>query len=705
MSSTHYFDAARLNMPVRRRVTYDAATTAGIGYIETAMGSTLPNAYKTALDTFVVGVKADGDWADLFEFFLPSTNNAAGNAMGFKLGVAGTYNGTCTHATRKVTMASGAYFESPYTPVDAWASATSGGLGFRRQNVIASAAAFECGAAGTADASNTGFSTNYNGWRIYDHSGGGANRILNTGASTTTASLYLGDRLNAAMKLSKYDGGGEATLETKANASGGTQHSFKLLFGASRSGVTINTIGNSREYDQFMILANGLSDAKRTRLLARFWTLLEALKAVALLTVADVPAYTVFQHTSGTATVALSGTYTGTVGPIQARVKRASDNVAVTGWASLDAAPAGGTFSGSISVPTGGPYYAEVRDASDPNLLGTGNAGWMVGNIVVAYGQSNMSYLFIHNSSPPAASSGTAYHNGTSWEAVPARNGAREFANAYVAGSGIPVGLIDASVFGQSLAYMSSGGAGYTAMLAKIAAAGGKAAMFLWMQGEYEAVPAGLSAASYKTNFDTMHGDVAAALSLTKTTLPFLVGSLGRCTIVAEYTDASWQKIKDAQIQLGLQTGVYFSHVNTDAVLFDGEIHFDAAAQGRAGKRFAQTALVALGLSATPAHFDIVSGSKLSSTTGRMTIAHSLGTDITVGADGWEVSADQSTWAAATPTRHSATEVNLSFSSIPGTVYVRYLYGNLASGVPDGVVDNSSLELPLTYSNGNITLV
>jgi hypothetical protein len=692
-----YFDPI-LNMPRKRKT--DPAAAAWIA-LEEAAGYTFTAGERAGTNTAFTRMRSQGLLSKVFRLQLFCMGTSARNAI-CPIGTT-TLVGGITHNSKSATAnGTTGYVNTGFIP-------SSGGW---TKDSIAYGYYLKTDVGGSVSAFGVNNGANQTIWGC-TRTGGVSFADFNTATGATTERV-IGTASGAAGLRTYWKNGANGAI-TNYNGSRTTIASNSGLTNVNGALPTIafffwaynnagSPIGYIAEEHSLQWIAGGLTSQETIDLELILYDWLTAFSVTPLLTLNDVPEFRVFQRESGTAEVPVTGSYVGTIGAVEARILDADDDSTVVDWTTIVASPSGGTFSGTLTVPEGGPYRQEIRLVADTSQTKRGNSFLGVGDVIVGYGQSNMTGMFFYASSPPAASAGTGYFDGTNWVTVPAFNGVREFANAYKAATGVPVALMDCSVVGESLEYMSPGGAGYTAMLAKLAAGGNKARMFLWVQGEFESDPGStVTGAQYKTNFATMHQAAADYLGKTREQVPFLIGSLGRAT--SGFSDAGWQKMQEALYQLDSQDGVYFSHSNTDAALID-YVHLNAASQGRQGKRFAQTAKIPLGLSAFPAHFDITGASTINGTTTNVTVAHSHGTDITVGPDGWEVSGDSGgSWIAATPTRVNATTIQLAHSSIAtgSTRRVRYLYGRLASGVPNGVVDNSSLALPLTYSNGAIT--
>src|SRR6185295_10522165 len=104
------------------------------------------------------------------------------------------------------------------------------------------------------------------------------------------------------------------------------------------------------------------------------------------------------RNTSNQAPVPLRGSCSGSVTSVQARaVARAAGQGTTTGWTTVDAAPSGGSYRGSLTVQ-GGWYNLEVRAMSGSTALATatldrvgiGEVFIVVGHSVAAGGSINL---------------------------------------------------------------------------------------------------------------------------------------------------------------------------------------------------------------------------------------------------------------------------------------------------------------------------
>lgn len=357
-------------------------------------------------------------------------------------------------------------------------------------------------------------------------------------------------------------------------------------------------------------------------------------------------------------------------------------------------------------------------------LLGAASATRL---LFVLYGQSNMDgFTTTSDGSPPAAAPNTSFYDGASIVAVPAANGIREFMNAVVAASGLPCIALSGAVPGASLSGLIKGTSAYTALMAQINAVilPTDRVFVLWDQGEGDANQSPHQLENiYKAEIAQLSSDLASDMSRTQANCPFIIASLGTCSITnaaldGGTTDISWQTVKNAHFNCSLeQPNTFFSHTNIDYVRFPADVyHYVGSGQAKQGKRFAQTINTMLGVSSGQAHWLISGGAVVDATHTNINVVHSLGTDFTPtsGGNGWEVSGNNgATWITATAARNSSTQIQLTHASISttSTRKVRYQWGLMppnASGsnpTTAPILDNSPLQIPLNYTTWDISPV
>lgn len=142
--------------------------------------------------------------------------------------------------------------------------------------------------------------------------------------------------------------------------------------------------------------------------------------------------------TETSTTIAVSGTYLGTVTNVEGRLVNKATDVVVQDWATLDTAVAGGTWSGSFTGVAAGEYYIELRPSNATANVYKGRNYHTVAYIFFWHGQSQLAIAW----ESKAALAGTY----TPIENLPAT------ARAYY------VGRSDSSTQGDRVAFMRMSG-------------------------------------------------------------------------------------------------------------------------------------------------------------------------------------------------------------------------------------------------------
>lgn len=415
----------------------------------------------------------------------------------------------------------------------------------------------------------------------------------------------------------------------------------------------------------------------------------------------------VFQRTFGgsSGSVPVSGTYDGSPAGIQCRVMNWSDDSELVTWTTIDASPSGGTFSGNITVPEGGPYYFQFRETGGSEVFGT-QCRFGVGAVGAFYGQSNAAFMSTLPTNAAHMTEGYTDQSlriNTGGLRAPTGAGEATFARALFDYAGIPCMFSNNAISGQSIDSLSKGaGTGhYEALIADLERIAPQGIEFMfWYQGEQDAVAGN---ADYAATLEALRLDIETDLGQSANTLKVYACSLAH----ADVADGAWDAIND-EIKEAASTysNIIFSHVTVDMIRTDG-FHATTEWYPKAGKRAARSVALQTGAVTGSHQFEIASAAITNATTTTVTVTHGLGTDFTPtsGIVGFEVSNDgfSSSIVTATGARTDATTITLTHSDIgTGSRQIRYLSGADptgvgASGAPSGIViDNGDLNMPLT---------
>lgn len=428
------------------------------------------------------------------------------------------------------------------------------------------------------------------------------------------------------------------------------------------------------------------------------------------ITLTDLTNLRVYQRNGTSASITVTGTYTGTPTAIQARIVQDGTSTEVVTWTTIDAAPSAGTFSGSITVGQGGWYNVQVRFSNDTGVTSNGSNKFGVGIVVLMIGQSNSELMFTQgtNTSPSLVSkhSGSAFPStvGTWATLGTTAQGAEALGSALVAQYGIPVGLLNYAVSGSAMnTWDGTGDTNYRNAKQGVIDSGGAVEYVSFIHGETDAT-SGTTQASYEIMLGTMTTNLRADITnrSTKTNLPILLALLGRGSTMT--SDANVEAIRAAQLsRVAALSDVYLSMITADLDLQSDHIHKTGASFAQQGQRLAECIKFLLGTVSTYRGPSIAGATVVDSTHTDVSIVHQGGTDFTPtsGINGFEIDDGGSIVVPSAAVRQDATTIRLTHTALSGgSPTVRYLYGldggvTYADAFSGEVVDNTSLALPL----------
>jgi hypothetical protein len=417
---------------------------------------------------------------------------------------------------------------------------------------------------------------------------------------------------------------------------------------------------------------------------------------------------------SGSATVSLTGTYTGTA-PNQWRVVQDGTSTAVTGldWQSFSSSPAGGSFSQSITVPKeAGWLNVQVRDSVGGATATSGKVG--TGVLVAVDGQS-WAWLFFSTTAyagdstltPNSLLRITGKQPGTgTWVAPSAAtmNGAIACGNALVTALGCPVGLVDGSWSGSGLTvttaggqWISGGSAGnaYTSSAAEVSAAGSVAAT-IWIQGQADA-GSSVSQSTYYTAFGQMAALRRTALGSTH---PYVIVTHPRQ--LAGLTDGQVEPIRKAHVQ-SCSDSYNYRVDSLDIPLHTDNVHPNASGCATLGARCAQAVLAALGIVSYYRGPRLTSVTQVSSTVYDLNLTpNSAGTNFTPtsGITGIRALVSGSPVTISSLVQQTSSTIRATLASAPGSMPTFDIGYGASPTITSFVTDNTPLALPLEYNSG-----
>ena len=319
-------------------------------------------------------------------------------------------------------------------------------------------------------------------------------------------------------------------------------------------------------------------------------------RAGGTVTITEPASYQVFQRDDADeADVRISGSYSGTAAAIEARFNGG-------GWQVIDAAPSGGSFSGTLDNQPAGGGSLEARIAGDAASADqVDNVG--VGDVFVVAGQSNAVGLGATNQPSPSVQPDGAFAglfgNDDTWKALsdpydsgtgqvdmvsfdaPGGSWVPALADHLIAdGDGVPVAFIPAAKSSSHILQWLRNTSTFTlygSMRRRIIEVGGGAGFgairaVLWMQGEYEANH-GWSTDEYRLVLEDLAQDMYADFGA-----PTVVGGLVN---IGWATDNVLETIRGAQrASAQSHPRVYLGPEHHDLDLGDNggdDIHLGAA--------------------------------------------------------------------------------------------------------------------------------
>jgi hypothetical protein len=218
----------------------------------------------------------------------------------------------------------------------------------------------------------------------------------------------------------------------------------------------------------------------------------------------ELPNQRVYQRVGATATVSLSGTFTGAASAVSVRVINAATSAEVQAWTQVanpslsdftsdfstefGAGGSAGSWTGTLSIPQGGWYKLQYRLADQPTAILTATNVIGVGDIWMLAGESQQSRMSTLASAAPTPDDRTVYFNsGTTWDlpgvvAGTGGNGVIRFLNVMRAATTVPQACIQVAVAGTSISDWEVGDPAYVTAASRLQAVG-TIAGFLWNQG------------------------------------------------------------------------------------------------------------------------------------------------------------------------------------------------------------------------------
>ena len=439
----------------------------------------------------------------------------------------------------------------------------------------------------------------------------------------------------------------------------------------------------------------------------------------------ELPNRRVIQRINGTASVRVSGSYTGAPSAVSARIINAETSAEVVGWTTV-ANPAVshfstafsssfgagevGTWNGTLSVPQGGWYKIQYRLSDAPAAVFTSVNTIGVGDIWLFAGESQQARMSTLVNTPPTPSDKTViFTGGTSWTlpgeiAGTGGNGVIKFLNLMTAATNVPQACVPVSVEGTAITDWEPTDSAYITAAARVAAAEGVAGV-LWHQGGSDISK--ITRADYKTRLASLRTGLQTSFPV----LRFGVFPLMHRTTAAD-SDFFTQEIRRAHYEyLSENPGTINLGWVPDVPMAD-DFNQTASGSEAIATSYAHALLFAMGLETTNALGPVITGATRNGATVTLAVQHRSGTALKINsgtvATGFQVfpretsHTDAAALAISSITLNAAT-IDIVLTSDPQTaVDVYYQYGRFSAASP--VYDNTVF-LGITTGNALQPLV
>lgn len=419
----------------------------------------------------------------------------------------------------------------------------------------------------------------------------------------------------------------------------------------------------------------------------------------AAVTITDTPIFWPGSVALGGRLMSQVGTYTGDVQALDYRVVNATTGAEVQTWVRMTGATiAAGSWSASVfapmcSIATNPKLRIQVRAANDVDARALSNAT-AVGLGFLIYGQSNAAFMGQGGATSYAVANAYSWSQDASsvWQggATTTTTRSQRMASEIAARSGIPAGICVFGVGSQTLANLTSRGAGYfdefeaAAATANIA---GYGQGLHWVQGEAEAAATGVfDEPAYDGTFDTLIAQVRDDLCESPDA-PIGVGVIGTTTgghISGDtFGNANWSAARACLFGLSDKPGVFAAASLTDATLAD-TLHYIPNSYVEFGRRAGLSMAQVLGYGGYNGRGPLITGATRAAAV--ITLAVDLNGAASVAGTGltnYEATLDGfATTLTINSAEVSGGNIVLTLSADPGApIQVRSFYG-MTYGTP-----------------------
>ncbi len=428
----------------------------------------------------------------------------------------------------------------------------------------------------------------------------------------------------------------------------------------------------------------------------------------ASITVNDFAEGHIFQRHREKAKIIVSGTYTGQMEAVEARVVESSSLEERVPWTLIDPSPQNGIFVGVLEdVPQGGWYHLQVRSRNDHAVATRGKHKWGVGMLIACLGQSNMKEWFYTGTDLKAHSLLRKFSE-SGWSKLNTTgNAAIAFGNRLINRLGIPVGLLDYSINGSGLRKEADWGTGYwedtapgsiyNRFIAGVSEVGGAVEHVIWIQGEADAARGTVLEDEYAASLEHFINHQVRPDILNGSDRPYLPFLVVMMIKRPGGRDEPHQAIRNAQKQVVAKVADCYLAATTLDLKNHGRQHLASNAYITLGIRVAQTVLFILGKEGYHRGPQIIDVKQAGSHTLEIKIKHSGGSDFKPfsGITGWQIRSGGLIVPIVEVRRHDPQTIRIDLEQpLTEKAEIRYLYG-ASPEVKGAVLDNSPISLPL----------
>jgi hypothetical protein len=431
--------------------------------------------------------------------------------------------------------------------------------------------------------------------------------------------------------------------------------------------------------------------------------------------VADFEDGRIFQRIDRSAKIVVTGTYTGVIDSVEARIIRDGSSEEIVPWTLIDKSPKNGIFVGEIpNVPQGGWYNVQVRDSINHSVSDRGSHSWGVGILVACLGQSNMKEWFYTGTTLNAHPLLKKFA-GNGWSEIGNQgHAAIAFGNRIIERIGVPVGLLDYSKNGSGLRKEADWGTGYwgdtapgsiyNRFLEGVRHIGGAIELLVWIQGEADAARGTVTEQEYITSLKSfITHQVRADINngSEREHLPFLIVMMVKRP---GGKDEPHQAIRNAQKYVTESVPECYLAATTLDLKNQGKQHLSPQAYISMGRRVSQTVLYILGRETYYRGPTVSEVKKLDDKTIDVRLQHNGGTDFKPVTEitGWEVIENESSVPIDVVYRYDPQTIRVILKHpIADKIEIHYLYGAMPNA-KNPVLDNSAMSLPLEEHHSEI---